>query len=264
MRSRSKRNTFALHELKHRLHQNSNGARPHTNADVNQTKCRQTTKSKKQNNKHSKANAERKISKKRNEIKSNNRRQGILNAAEKMLFRQAMQGVEPLKHHNRHPSVVEPKPKTSTCNQNQQLRKAHAQEHSHVLNTELSDDYYPQVYGSELTQEYLNPICGTDVLRNLKRGRWPLEASIDLHGATLDQARQRLQHFLQHCLAEEYRCIRIVHGKGYRSLNGEPVLLIQIRRWLTQLHQVLAFCNCPPNEGGRGAVKVLLRKPKSK
>ncbi|HLR82590.1 MAG TPA: Smr/MutS family protein [Paenalcaligenes sp.] len=185
---------------------------------------------------------------------------GVLTASDRSLFQEAMRTVQPLQKQSRH--TPDPNKIAPTARDAQQIkqRRLRAESHRHEqLSTELSDHY--DVYASvEHIEEYLNPICGTDVLRNLRRGQWPLEASIDLHGATLERARERLQSFLQHCFAEEYRCIRIVHGKGYGSANKEPVLLYQIRRWLTQLRPVLAFCDCAPNEGGQGAVKVLLRK----
>ncbi len=182
---------------------------------------------------------------------------GPLSATDRALFRQAMRTVQPLQTQARYtppPSVLIP-----SSEQIKQRRERAESHHHDYLNTQLSDDYDAWV-PNEPIDEYLNPICGTDVLRNLKRGQWPIEASIDLHGATLERARERLQSFLQYCLAEQYRCIRIVHGKGYGSANQEPILLYQIRRWLTQLSSVLAFCHCPPKEGGQGAVKVLLRK----
>lgn len=182
---------------------------------------------------------------------------GALSASDKALFQEAMRTVQPLHAQARYiPSPPQTKADTKQAKHRRERAESHQCER---LDTQLSD-YYEAYAPNEHIEEYLNPICGTDVLRNLKRGQWPIDASIDLHGATLDRARERLQIFLQHCLTEEYRCIRIVHGKGYGSANREPVLLFQIRRWLTQLRAVLAFCDCAPNEGGQGAVKVLLRK----
>lgn len=187
---------------------------------------------------------------------------GALSASDRSLFQEAMRTVQPLQKRSQYTPDSATAAATGRDAQQAKQRRLRAESHRHEqLSTELSDHY--DVYASvEHIEEYLNPICGTDVLRNLRRGQWPLEASIDLHGATLERARERLQNFLQHCFAEEYRCIRIVHGKGYGSANKEPVLLYQIRRWLTQLRLVLAFCDCAPNEGGQGAVKVLLRKPR--
>jgi DNA-nicking Smr family endonuclease len=100
---------------------------------------------------------------------------------------------------------------------------------------------------------------GPDLLRKLRLGAWPIEASLDLHGATLDQARSRLDEFLATCLAHRIKCVCIVHGKGYGSRDGKPVLKDTVRRWLSQLACVRAYMECPEHLGGAGAVQVLLR-----
>ncbi|HLS16596.1 MAG TPA: Smr/MutS family protein [Paenalcaligenes sp.] len=244
-----------LHALRRRLRQRATGAEPlagqkqSTSTPASRT---QTTKTVTQSP-HPKTKVRKKLS------TGFDRTNSALSASDRSLFQEAMRSVQPLRTSARHiptPDTVAP----AATPQQLEERRLRAESHHHELfNAQLSD-HYDAYSGTEHIQEYLNPICGTDVLRNLRRGQWPLEASIDLHGATLDRARERLQSFLQHCFAEEHRCIRIVHGKGYGSANKEPVLLYQIRRWLTQLPQVLAFCDCAPNEGGQGAVKVLLRK----
>ena len=68
-----------------------------------------------------------------------------------------------------------------------------------------------------------------------------------------------LAHFLNACLRNGTRCVRIVHGKGLRSKNREPVLKIKVARWLMQRDEVLAFCQARQADGGSGAVIVLLK-----
>jgi DNA-nicking Smr family endonuclease len=50
-----------------------------------------------------------------------------------------------------------------------------------------------------------------------------------------------------------------VHGKGYRSLDNQPVLKNNLNLWLRQHRDVQAFCSASPKDGGAGAVLVLLR-----
>ena len=49
----------------------------------------------------------------------------------------------------------------------------------------------------------------------------------------------------RHCRARRFRCVRIVHGKGLRSRNREPVLKGKLRKWLALRDEVLAFCQAP-------------------
>ncbi len=95
-------------------------------------------------------------------------------------------------------------------------------------------------------------------LKKLKRGHFPIEAQLDLHGMTSVEARGRLVTFLDFARAEGMRAVRIVHGKGHGS-NGEPVLKSKTRNWLVQIPQVLAFSEAKPGEGGSGALIVLLK-----
>ncbi len=100
---------------------------------------------------------------------------------------------------------------------------------------------------------------GPDVLRGLSKGRWPVQASLDLHGCTLEEARRRLEGFLSDCLDYGARCVRVVHGVGYGSPDGVGVLGPQVRRWLANWNDVTVYAECSPADGGQGAVRVLLR-----
>jgi DNA-nicking Smr family endonuclease len=99
----------------------------------------------------------------------------------------------------------------------------------------------------------------SDILRKLKRGHWAVQATLDLHGHTLTAARDALAQFLAHARHGSARCVRIVHGKGYRSAGGIPLIRNKVRLSLSQREEVLAFCDAPAADGGAGAVVVLLR-----
>ncbi|HEY9097977.1 MAG TPA: Smr/MutS family protein [Thiobacillus sp.] len=99
----------------------------------------------------------------------------------------------------------------------------------------------------------------TATLKKIRRGRWAIRGELDLHGHTGDEARVALAAFLNRCKLEDRRCVRIIHGKGYGSKNRLPVLKNKVRHWLMQREDVLAFCQAPTNDGGAGAVIVLLK-----
>lgn len=124
-----------------------------------------------------------------------------------------------------------------------------------------SDQYF---YVSE-SNEYEPPrsFCkngrGTDDVRRLMSGHWPLVARLDLHGYTCEDAQQMLNKFV----AEVRRrgvCAEIVHGSGLGSKGFVPVLKNLVRRWLMAHPDVLAYTE--PHGGNDGAVRVLLRKRK--
>ena len=109
---------------------------------------------------------------------------------------------------------------------------------------------------------YLRIGLAIGVLRDLRRGRWVVQDEIDLHGLNRDEAR----HLLATCMAESLhqgkRCIRVVHGKGLGSPQRISILRQLVRGWLMQRNEVLAYCQAKPQDGGEGALLVLLRSPK--
>jgi len=107
---------------------------------------------------------------------------------------------------------------------------------------------------------FLREGLSRQVLRKLRRGHWVVQDELDLHGMNRVQAAHAVAEFLRNCLARHSRCVRIVHGKGLRSRNREPVLKGKLRKWLAVRDEVLAFCQAPATDGGAGAVLVLLKE----
>jgi DNA-nicking Smr family endonuclease len=100
----------------------------------------------------------------------------------------------------------------------------------------------------------------------LKRGQMPIEARLDLHGMTQDEAHAALGGFLTRCEARGLRCVLVITGKGFRRLGetgGLGVLRSAVPRWLNEAPnraRVLAFSAAQPQHGGGGALYVLLRR----
>jgi DNA-nicking Smr family endonuclease len=100
---------------------------------------------------------------------------------------------------------------------------------------------------------YLREGMARETLRKLRRGHWAVQDGVDLHGLTRDQAAAIVAGFLEQCLARGLRCVRIVHGKGLGILKAK------LGKWLPQREEVLAYCQAPANDGGGGALLVLLK-----
>jgi|SRR5687768_11189788 len=109
--------------------------------------------------------------------------------------------------------------------------------------------------------EFLRSGVSRQTLRKLRRGYWKIQAQLDLHGFTRDNARLALVAFLNSSRERGFRCVRVIHGKGLSSRGGEPVLKTRIGSWLSQRDDVLAFCQARPEDGGSGAVLVLIKSP---
>ena len=99
-------------------------------------------------------------------------------------------------------------------------------------------------------------------LRQLKRGQFSALDEIDLHQLRATDAEILLKRFLNEARHESRLCVRVIHGKGLRSESG-PVLKTLVDRVLRHRGDVLAFASAPANQGGAGAVLVLLARPNS-
>ena len=97
------------------------------------------------------------------------------------------------------------------------------------------------------------------MMRRLRRGLIPSEDELDLHGLTQTEARDQLADFIAHSRNAGRRCVRVVHGKGYRSGARGPILKTAVNLWLRRHLDVMAFTSAKAIDGGTGAVYVLLR-----
>ena len=129
-----------------------------------------------------------------------------------------------------------------------------------VLHEAISDEFDPEILlDTDETLSYCRPGISQEVVRKLRRGDWIVQAQIDLHGMRREEAREALAEFIRESVKRGLRCLRVIHGKGLGSIGKEPVLKGKVRAWLVQKSEVIAFCQARPNDGGAGAVVVLLQ-----
>jgi len=166
------------------------------------------------------------------------------------LFRQAMSDVRPLN--------AEPEADTGARRPAPRPRQRLADDRA-VLD-ELRHGEMDEAWGAERGEalSYLRPGQPRQLLRRLRRGQFSVMAELDLHGKTVETARDELSRFLIECRFRDIRCVRVIHGKGKGSTNRGPILKGKVDRWLRQRDEVVAFCSAPTIDGGTGAVYVVL------
>jgi len=101
------------------------------------------------------------------------------------------------------------------------------------------------------------------MMDRLKKGRFPVQDYVDLHGLTKHAAEEMVREFLLQSRQRGLRCVLVVHGRGLNSENQIPVLKERLPLWLSRgaiRKIVLAFCTARPYDGGTGAIYILLRK----
>jgi DNA-nicking Smr family endonuclease len=162
------------------------------------------------------------------------------------LFRDAMRGVKPLAHDRVPPGRKPPSPRA--------LQKE-ADERA-VLDEIMHGP--PIDSGDELS--YRGDGVQDGVFRKLRRGTFHAGDVLDLHGLRAAEARVEVARFVVESQERGLRCVRIIHGKGLRSKGAGPVLKQHLEGWLRRSREIMAYCSARPQDGGTGAVYVLLRK----
>lgn len=116
------------------------------------------------------------------------------------------------------------------------------------------------------TEEYVEGTrVGIDprLTTRLRRGEFAVQDHIDLHGMIQPAAREALTAFILESVRKGMRTVLVVHGRGLGSPGGRPVLKHGAAQWLSHgaigAH-VLAFTTAKPQDGGAGAMYVLLRR----
>jgi DNA-nicking Smr family endonuclease len=173
------------------------------------------------------------------------------------LFLQQMKDVSPIK--------VEP---TVTL-ASERLDKINAEKRRQAATAELAKDK------NFLSGEYVAPVdplailefkrdgVQTGVFRNLRLGKYQIDARLDLHNMTVEQARTAVFQFIKDCMTNDIRCALITHGKGEGRENPAQ-LKSCVAHWLPQFDQILAFHSAQKQHGASGATYILLRKSEKK
>lgn len=172
----------------------------------------------------------------------------LLDETDARLFRESVEDAEPLDRE--HPEPYRKRLPPVPIEQPKRLRED--EDRATLSETEVE------------THEFLlfsRPGVQKRLLADLQRGYIEVELELDLHGLTSAYAREVFEEFLLECTHRRVRCARIIHGKGYRSQERQPVLKRKVNYWLRLRKDVLAFCSATRRDGGTGAVYVLLRNP---
>jgi len=183
-----------------------------------------------------------------------------------LLFRRLFAGVEPLdRTRGRMPTQpIEPSPTAKRFAEKgaDEARAEAASVHEHLralvegrAKFEVSDDGH-RVEGRRID-------IPNDTLRQLRRGQFPIDGRLNMHGMTLHEARAELDRFLRTTRGRGERCVLVIHGKGAHSPGGAGILRGEIAAWLSQgsaSEHIAAFATAQSDDGGEGAVYVMLRR----
>lgn len=167
----------------------------------------------------------------------------VLTPDERALFLDAMGGVQPLDSRDR-VNVRRPPPST-------------------VRVVALPPEEKLTVDGDTFRYAARSAGVSRTQITELRAGKVRAEATLDLHGMTVEPARAQLQRFLIESRQLARRCVLVVHGKGTHSEHGAPLREAVLGDLLGPLSGLVhAFASAAPPDGGEGATYIMLRGPR--
>ncbi len=115
----------------------------------------------------------------------------------------------------------------------------------------FSDEFQPNL-DTEGATRYVREGSNHYELKKLRRGDYPPELFLDLHGLTQLQAKQEIGALIAACRREHVYCACVMHGHGKHILKQQTPL------WLAQHPDIIAFHQAPKEWGGKAALLILI------
>lgn len=174
---------------------------------------------------------------------------------DEQLLAKALNGVKPIQAPPPPPRPTKPRKIDALT----ALRRANAEGETEREQIAVSDTVaLMQPVDAEATLSFQRSGVQLRQFEKLRSGALPWRGAVDLHGCTVEQAREAVLQLIDEAKREGLQVIKIVHGKGH--INGQALLKTSVNGWLKQLPDVIAFSSAPPRDGGTGAVLVLLKR----
>ena len=175
--------------------------------------------------------------------------------SEQMLFEEAMAGVEPISRDNRverKSGIRRPAGPEGDAEAEALLKLNNLVEYGEGFVIADTPEYI-EGGGYEVSPE---------LTRRLHRGDYSIQAYIDLHGLSVEDAHEAFEKFINESIMTGKRAVLVVHGRGLSSPD-KPVLKTKLVEWITRSpwrKWVIAFSSARACDGGAGATYLLLRE----
>lgn len=180
--------------------------------------------------------------------------------AEKQLFRDAVFDVKPLKSTEPF-EKTENKPEPDLHSEKVTIHYARSKPRVEFSKTKTFfaiTEKQPEIAGNDVIS-FARPGLQNKRFSQFKQGKMRIEATLDLHEHTSDEAIQAIDRFLNRCQQRGLRTVCIIHGKGHFSPDNKPVLKNLLNHYLRTHSCVLAFHSAKNKQGGTGAMLVLIK-----
>jgi DNA-nicking Smr family endonuclease len=169
------------------------------------------------------------------------------------IFKAAMKGIKRLKST---PRQAPPAPPKRIKRQRHEASYQSARQ-EHTFGYEIADFHTP--LNADDTLAYHKQGVQPKTVRQLRQGKVRIAGKLDLHQTRTAEVFDITDHFIQNACARQLKCVLIVHGKGFYSKAGIPMIKNMLNDWLRNHSDVVAFHSATPRDGGTGAIYVLLK-----
>ncbi|MCF2949652.1 endonuclease SmrB [Paraglaciecola aquimarina] len=166
------------------------------------------------------------------------------------LFQSEFKDIAPLKQDKIPPQRFSSKQKSGLKEKNQQnvaeLKQASAA-------FEFSDGFEGH-FDIDQPLKYTREGSDSHEVKRLRRGDYPPDLILDLHGFKKDEAKLEIAALIQAAQKQHVYCVQIMHGKGTFALKKA------IPNWLIQHPAVIGFHQAPKIWGGQSALLILIEQ----
>ncbi|WP_299073536.1 endonuclease SmrB [uncultured Paraglaciecola sp.] len=169
---------------------------------------------------------------------------------ETCLFKNEFKDIAPIKQDKIPPQRFSSKQKSGLKQKNNDL----AEIKQAAAAFEFSDGFEGH-FDIEQPLKYVKPDTDSHEVKRLRRGDYPPDLILDLHGLNKEQAKHELAALIHAAQKQHVYCVSIMHGKGTYALKKA------IPNWLTQHPAVMGFHQAPKEWGGKAALLVLIELP---
>ncbi|GAB2686205.1 endonuclease SmrB [Aliiglaciecola sp. 3_MG-2023] len=118
-------------------------------------------------------------------------------------------------------------------------------------------DGFEAYFSEQGPLKYIKPGKPSYEVKRLRRGEYPPDLILDLHGLTKENAKLEIAALIVAAKKQNAHCVCIVHGLGSLVLKNA------VPNWLVQHPDVEGFHQAPLEWGGKGALLVLIEQPES-
>ena len=181
-----------------------------------------------------------------------------MSLSDEQLFLQEMADVIPLKDEHRS-SPAHILCQSMSVTDAQRARHAAAQQHE-LLELLPTDPHLIHSVSPDEIVSYKIDGVQDEVFSLLRSGKYSFKTVLDLHQYRLNQARESLINCIYNAYERGERNVVIIHGKGYKSKPYAGLMKSAVCHWLQQIQLVMAYHSATKNNGGVGAVFVMLKK----